>query len=159
MPAKKKKNVRSPRIFVTLPDKSKAPLSYALPDAKECKVQDPRHCQHAEGLRMIGYRDPVVMPGDRAEIRAIFGDFRLVFPVDISTIVTAKNFDMGKASPEGTQFVLPRPNKIVAIKRIGVRRKKRRDAGMSKERADRLFNRKPGADAGRRARFLLKVEK
>lgn len=44
-------------------------------------------------------------------------------------------------------------------KQTVINRKKRRDAGMSKARADIVFNRKPGQHAGRRARFLLKVVK
>ena len=156
MPATKK-TVRGPQRFVRLPNGKKMPLAYTLPSPKECKMQDPRHCLHAEGLRAAGFRDPRVMPGDLAEIRAVYDNFRVVFPAKIDTILSAKQFDVGQGEEGGRECILPKPNKIVEIKKITTPRKKRRDAGMSKARADIVFNRKPGTkEVGRRARFLLK---
>lgn len=138
----------------------KMPRLYSLPDAKECKLQDPRHCQHAEGMRLAGYGDPVVFQNDRLEIRAIANGHRLVFSPNAQQFVSAKQFDAGQPEAAGTVFDLGHPISITPIKKQTViNRKKRRDAGMSKARADIVFNRKPGQHAGRRARFLLKVVK
>ena len=155
-----KTKTRGPRRFHTLPNGKKMPLSYVLPDPKECKMQDPRHCQHAEGMRAAGFGDPRVMPEDKCEIRAIFDGFRLIFPTTIDTAVSAKKFDMNQGEKKGKECILPRPLKVTPILSITTPRKKRRDAGMSKERADIVFDRKPGTkEVGRRARFLLTVAK
>lgn len=152
----KPRAVRGPQRFFTLPDGTKMPLTYTLPDPKECKMRDSRHCLHAEGMRAAGFRDPRVMPDDLAEIRAIHGKYRVVFPAKLETVLSAKQFDVGEGKG-GKECFLPRPNKVVAIVRNFTPRKKRRDAGMSKDRADIVFKRKPGTkEVGRRARFLIK---
>ena len=88
------------------------PRLYTLPDAKECKLQDPRHCQHAEGMRLAGYGDPVVFQNDRLEIRAIANGHRLVFSPNAQQFVSAKQFDAGQPEAAGTVFDLGHPISI-----------------------------------------------
>jgi len=142
-----------------LPDGSRLPLVYTLPAATACKAGTTRYCQHANGLRAAGFRDPQVMPNDEPIIKAAFGDFRLTFVCNAAHRHSIAGFDAGHADPEGTEYVLPKPVQIVPIKRHNtVRRKKRRDAGMTKAEADRRFKRQPGEHAGRRYHTIKYLE-
>lgn len=131
------------------------PLEYQLPAATVCKVGDPGHCQHAEGMRQAGFRDPQVLPGDKMLIRAVFGDYRIVFPVNGKDVLPSiGKFDAGKGEKEGKSYSLPRPLVVKAIVRRGKNSKRRKDAGMTKAEADRKFKRKNGKTAGRRSHTI-----
>lgn len=108
----------TPKTF-GLPDGTRIPLEYTLPAAEKCRAADPRHCQHAEGLRAVGYSDPQVLPKDMAIIKARYGNYRLEFPVSLATLVpSAAAFDKGHGEPAGTPHRLEMPTKVKEVKKL-----------------------------------------
>lgn len=150
------------RKFFTLPDGTKMPLLITLPAGDKCVLGSPGRCQIANAMRNAGYRDPQVMKDNEPFITAIFpgkgkNEYRVRLGVNAEHIDIAVNYDHNRASPEGTQTYLPIPSlgDIALVKKVKVQsRKPRRDKGMKKADADRIFNRIPGAHAGRRAHIL-----
>ncbi len=138
-----------------LPDGTMMPLQYKVPAASDCKIADPAHCQHAEGMRAVGFRDPKVLPGDKMVIQAVHGEYRLVFPVNGKDVLpSVGKFDAGKGEAKGKEYTLPRPLVVRKIQKRGPNSKKRKDAGMTKAKADKKFKRKPGNAAGRRSHTI-----
>lgn len=145
---------KNPKTF-TLPDGKKLSLSYELPAASECKVGDPRHCQHAEGLREAGFGDPLVCSNDKLEIRVMCrgrggNRFCLICPISAQTAQSIGDFDAKKSEPTGKKYLLGTPVSCKEVRVFGPRKFKRRDAGMTVREANKKFKRKPNADAGRR---------
>lgn len=138
-----------------LPNGKRMPLVYTLPEATACKVGDPRHCQHAEGMRKVGYRDPSVLASDDLSITAVYGQFRLWFAPNLAMVRSISRFDKTSGERAGTVCQLPRPKKCTKIvQRHNPNRKRRRDAGMAKAQADRVFRATRRKQSGRRAHTL-----
>jgi len=147
----------------TLPDGTEVPLWTIMPAKEKCEAGSVTCCQGAESERNMGAFDPKVFPNGEMKvtykIRGLYDgkEYKVIGTPMIDAFVVAGLFDDNRGLPEGTIFKLA-PNPIIReVVKTGPRTTPRKDKGMTKAAADKLFGRTPGPRLARRSDQLKKT--